>query len=80
VTGPRPKPLPPYVRAEVERVTLEEAEQQRIEDFWDEMEGRVELAGFLPIDRPDEERVERETDRMLAQEDLALYAEWGVVR
>ena len=71
--GPRPMPLPPYLLQKDERRAQEEA-------FWDDLEARAKAAEFLPIDRPDEERVERETGRMLAQEDLTLYAEWGVVR
>jgi hypothetical protein len=69
-----------YERREVERIALEEAQETRGEDFWDEMEGSVELPEFLSIPTDDEERVERDWDRMLAQEDLALYSEWGVVR
>jgi hypothetical protein len=62
-----------YPHEEEERIAQEEA-------FWDELEARGKAAEFLPIDRPGEERVERETGLMLAQEDLQLYAEFGVVR
>jgi hypothetical protein len=77
MTGPRPKPLllsdEDYVMQEIERITLEEASDPRYQE-------PPETPEFGPGDYRDEERVERETDRMLAQEDLQLYAEFGVVR
>ncbi|HET7455414.1 MAG TPA: hypothetical protein VFJ76_07835 [Solirubrobacterales bacterium] len=69
-----------YARQEEERVALEEARETRGEDFWDGVEARAQAAEFLPIASVDVERVELATDRMLRQEDLALYSEWGVVR
>ena len=83
MSGPVNKPLPlsdeDYVRREVERLTSEEASGMH-EDFWDDVEARARLSEVLPVNRPDEERVEREWTAMARGEDLALYSEFGVVR